>query len=293
MRTSVQGLSLCALLIAGCSGGAEPVTAEPVTAPQAQQAGNALSASAEESAGSYSEGGPIASFGGGCSTTATDDGVDADLDDVPDNGASVVVTNCSAEERGGVMNASYLVQDTLVEAGAAQFPFNFLVEGSFDVTAEGPDGTGQIAAGRTIEVFSDADSIGASDETSLEAQLTGVNGGVFRSDENRLWNTEYVQSMTSGTFGDGTLVMSGEWNIEFTFENDQAEYRAYANAMVHTEGLQLEADCPTHVVAGTLNAAYEAGESGGDDGIASIVVTWSGCGVSAATWDAEGTVPSS
>lgn len=295
MRTAiVEKLgALAVIAAAGCSGGAEPVHAEPVHAQNAGQAGNALSASAEESAGSFRQEGPAASFGGGCSISAIDDGVDVDLDGIPDNGASVTVTNCAAEERGGVMNASYSVSDTLVEAGPAQYPLNFLVSGRFDVTAEGAEGSGQVDVSRVVEVFSGEASIGSSDATSVEATLTGPNGGVFTSDENRTWDTEYIQSMTSGTFGDGTLVLNGAWNLEFKFEHDDQVYRAYANAAVHTNGLEVRADCPTHIVGGSLSAFYAAGETGGDDGIAAIVVTWTTCGASSTTFDAELTPPPS
>ena len=297
MRTLTGALFVASITLAGCGQPAEPANAQPVGAGQAGQAGNALSASAEESAGTFTEDGPApAGFGGvACTVDATDDGVDADADTIPDNGASVVVTNCVAEERGGVMNASYSVSDTLVEAGQAQFPYNFLMEGAWDVAAEGPNGSGAVAVSRSVEIFSDADSIGAIDEASVEASLTGPNGGTFTSDEGRTWSSEYVQSTTSATFGDGTLVFDGEWNLEFEFANEaeDQEYRAYANGTVHTDGLEVRADCATHVVGGSLSAIYEAGETGGDDGIAAIVVTWSGCGASSTTFDVDATPPPS
>ena len=286
-------LTLAALVtLAGCGPAAEPAGAKPVGPSQAEPAGNALTASAEESAGHYAPGGGALGFGGTCTITATDDGVDADGDEIPDNGASVVMTNCSDDTRQGVVNASYSVDDTVVEAGPAVYPFNFTLAGAFNVTAEGADGvTGVIDIDREASFHSDANSVGGSDDASVAASLSTANWSIS-SDEGYAWDTTYT--MTTATFGDGTLTLEGGWNIEFKYEQGEDEYRAYANSVVSAgAGLTLSAACPTHVVAGTLNATYEAGETGGDDGTAALVITWTGCGASNATWTAEATTPGS
>jgi len=46
-----------------------------------------------------------------------------------------------------------------------------------------------------------------------------------------------------------------------------------AESALTSSGLMVSAGCPTHIVAGTVNAAYA-----GNGGAASITVTWTGCG---------------
>jgi hypothetical protein len=291
MRRLTFLLPLAALVVAtGCKPEAEPVNAEPVNAAQAQPAGNALSSSAEESASSYSEEGATA-FGGVPCTAVIDegDGVDVDLDEVPDNGASFSLSNCENEERNGVANASYSVQDDMVESAAAMFPFNFTIVGHWDVTASGMDGSdaynGRIDVDRTISMNQSANSVGGSDEGSVSAELEGPNATVT-SLEAYGWDTGYTQ--TGDIFGDGLMSLSGEWNVEMTYTQGENSARVFANSTVMAlgSGLQLSSTCPTHVVGGTLAATYAA-DDGENEFDATLNVTWNGCGTSTTTYVAN------
>lgn len=290
MRRLASLLPLAALVVAGCTPAAEPVSAEPVSAAQAEPAGNALSSSAEDSAGSYSPDGAAAAFGAvTCTVTEDGDGIDVDLDQIPDNGASVTVANCETEERNGVANASYSVADDLVESAAAAFPFNFTMMGHWDVTAAGgvgPDAvSGRIDVDRTIAGHQDANSFGGSDAGSVSAALEGVNASVT-SDESYAWDTGYTQN--GDAFGDGLMSLNGEWSVEMTYRQGENEARVFANSTVLAvgTGLQLSSTCPTHVVGGTLAATYAAGD-GENEFDATLNVTWNGCGSAVTTYVAD------
>jgi hypothetical protein len=291
MRRLTSLLALALLVAAtGCKPEAEPVSAEPVSAAQAQPAGNALSSSTEDSASSYSEDGATSGFGTvTCTVTEDADGVDVDADNVPDNGASVTVANCQTDERNGIANASYSVTDDLVESSTAMFPFNFSIIGHWDVTAAGgvgPDAyNGRIDVDRTIVATSDANSIGGSDEGSVSAELEGPDASVT-SVEAYAWDTGYTQ--TGDLFGDGLMSLSGEWNVEMTYKQGENEARVFANSAVMAvgTGLQLSSSCPTHVIGGTLAATYAAGD-GENEFDATLNVTWNGCGSSTTTYVAN------
>ena len=292
MRRISGLISLMAVVVvaAGCAPAAEPVGAEPVGAPQAEPVGQALSASAEESAGNYSP--PESSFGAvTCTVTEDSDGVDVDLDNLPDNGASVTVANCEAEARDGTMNASYSIQDDLVEAAAASFPFNFTMQGHFDVTATQGQATGTIAVDRTTSGRQDADSIGGSDAGSVVASLERLDAR-WTSEESYDWDTDYTQ--TGAVFGDGLMSLSGIWDIEMKYEQGDNSARVYANSTVMSlgTGLSLSSACPTHVVGGTLAATYDASNDD-EEYSATLRVTWTGCGQSSTTYEQSAGTPGS
>lgn len=285
MRRITSLLPVAALVLAaGCAPAAEPVSAEPVSAAQAQPVGNALSSTAEDSASSYSEAGAAAAFGAvTCTVTEDADGIDVDQDTIPDNGASVVISNCETEERNGIANASYSVTDDLVEAAAAMYPFNFTMIGHWDVTATADAGqTGRVDVDRTISGNHDADSFGGSDAGSVAAELEGPNARVT-SEESYAWDTGYTQ--TGAVFGDGLMSLSGEWNVEMTYEQGENSARVFANSTVMAlgTGLQLSSSCPSHVVGGTLAATYAAGNND-EEFDATLNVTWNGCGSSTTTY---------
>ena len=271
-------------VVTGCKPEAEPDGAQPVGAAQAQPVGNALSASVLESAGRYSPDG--AAFGGSCTVVYDGDSTDVDGDEIPDNGNSVTATNCLSERGDAVANASYSVDDTLVEAAAAVFPFNFSISGHWDITGTDGETTLSVAADRTITGNSDADSFGGADSASVSADVTAPNAH-FSSDESYSWDTEYVHQ--GPLFGDGLMSLNGEWNVEMEAEQGEDSAAVYANATVATlgTGLQLSTACASHVVGGTMAATYDAGASENDQSAsvtATLTVVFSACDVWTTTY---------
>lgn len=275
---TAASLAVLALAVTGCAPAEDEAEPKPVGAAQAQPVGNALSASVRESTARYSSSG--AGFGGSCTVTYVGDETDVDLDGIPDNENSVTASNCESERGDAVANASYSVDDTLVEAAEALYPFNFLVTGHWDVT--GDDGAGvtlSVAADRTISGNQDADSFGGSDEASVEAEINTPNAR-FATLESYSWDSEYVQ--TGALFGDGNVTLSGEWNVEMEAEQDEESASVYANATVQTlgDGLQLSSACASHVVGGTMTATYDASANHNEDSgsvSATLTVTFTGC----------------
>jgi hypothetical protein len=180
------------------------------------------------------------------------------------------------------------VDDTLVEAAAAVYPFNFIVAGHWDIA--GDDGAGvtlSVAADRTITGNQDADSFGGSDEASVVAELQAPNGRIATS-ESYAWDSSYTQ--TGAVFGDGLVALAGEWNVEMEAEDaEQNTASVYANATVQTlnDGLQLSSACESHVTGGTITATYDASAQSNDESgaaSATLTIVFTGCGTHTVTY---------
>ena len=277
-------LSLLALVaVTGCTDKAEPVGAKPVGAAQAEPVGNAISASTFETASKYSANGQA--FGGQCTETYSGDSTDADGDTVPDIMNSVVVSNCTDAESGGVVNASFSVVDDLVEqVNPALYPFNATFDGHFDVSAtNAAEGvTVSIAADQTFSVHQGATSFGGSDSASVATDFTAPDAS-FSADESYAWDSTYTQDTGTGSvFGDGLMSLTGGWNVEMEAHQGDDSATVYANATVAAQapGLVLDDACPSHVVGGVLTATYDAGAAENDDSAtvsATLTVTFSAC----------------
>lgn len=283
MRTTSL-LSLVALVaMTGCTPEAEPVGAKPVGAAQAEPVGNAISASTFETAGKYSANGQA--FGGSCTETYSGDSTDADGDTVPDIMNSVVVSNCTDPESGGVVNASFSVVDDLVEqVNPALYPYNATFDGHFDVSATNANEgvTASIAADQTFSVHQDATSFGGSDSASVVSDFTAPNAS-FSANEDYAWDSTYTQDTGVGSvFGDGLMSLSGGWNVEMEAQQgeDSATVFAHATVAAQAPGLVLDDACASHVVGGVLTATYDAGASENDESAtvtATLTVTFSAC----------------
>lgn len=282
LRLSVVSISLT---ISACAGGGNERGYDPINGAQSEQAGSAMSSSAENSAKSFEGGVGLSGVAGACAfTVEPPQPDDADADGFPDELTTITVVNCMQTDTSGgatatyITNATFAVRDTAL--GSDTFAYEAAVVWSLDATfGNGAMGSidyegGQVASQPTTGSFQ-------LDEGAQTTAHFENNGEVFDSLEQIQWASVYTPA--DGTWDyraevrpleNGNLAFHGGWRLLI---NDTHEARAAVSTPA--PGLTVDVTCPTNIVDGVMIAAFD-----GPDGQAAVAVDWTGCGTSTNTY---------
>jgi hypothetical protein len=261
--------SLWGLAAVGCVATRTEMTEVPAfTNAQANAAGQALAAGAEETAGRF---GPVApsTFAPGC-VTASGDTADADGDTIP--ATATLTFDCSQRRLGftGTLTGTESIADG--EPNALAWAFTAGVDLHASLT--GPFGGSMVVDTRGAVVASQGSALGPfrlASTLDVVSTITNVRGVITDVAESLDATMSYAPDVSwspGGPVVTGTIAVDGSWLVSV---DDTA-----AEATLSTPvPLTTRPSCESRITAGTVEARFVAG---------TITVQWSGCDRSSVTY---------
>jgi hypothetical protein len=239
-----------------------------------QNAGDALSAGAEDSAKAYQPMSGGATAAPACGTLSGNT-ADPDADSIPTD--AMLSFNCTDTQLGftGMLSGTETVMDTMPNAIAWAFSANANLHASLTGPAGGSivrDWDGTIVASQGTGLLGPYSLARTLDATTV---FTGALGRSVTVTEQNDWTVSFTPTVA---WAQGFAVTGGSLTATGTWNATVGPRSAMATLATPTP-LTLTASCATRVTAGTLTASWTAASVDH-----TLTVAWTGCGTHTVTY---------